>query len=66
LLSNAGGNAGANSGGVLEDTGGGGGTTGPSTTVSVTPVKSDSKASGTNGEFESHGFRSIFRVVSSR
>ncbi|XP_016981146.1 modifier of mdg4 isoform X2 [Drosophila rhopaloa] len=49
LLSNASGTAGANSGQVMEDAGGGGASTGPSTTVSVTPVKqSDNKASGTN------------------
>ncbi|XP_017064126.1 modifier of mdg4 isoform X1 [Drosophila eugracilis] len=48
LLGNASGAAGANSGQVMDDAGGGGATSGPSTTVSVTPVKSDNKASGTN------------------
>jgi len=50
LLGTASGTPGAGSGQVMEDSGGGSATTGPSTTVSVTQVKSDSKASGTNGE----------------
>nr|AAL39568.1 LD13607p [Drosophila melanogaster] len=48
LLGTASGTPGAGSGQVMEDSGGGSATTGPSTTVSVTQVKSDSKASGTN------------------